>query len=284
MSDKRVIRINKVLRELNISLDRAVDFLKEKDHEIEASPNAKISQEEYDVLCSQFSADKGKKVASLEVSEEKKKEKEALKKELEKEVELKRQQDELQKQEVIKARAILTGPKAIGKIDLNPKKIEPKVVEQVAEKPEVVAAEIKNEKPEVVVSQEDKTTKETPKVEITKPKVELQEKKENVQEPIVPEQVVQEKTGEEQTEEDKIATNYQKLSGTTFTGQKIDLSQFNKPKKKIEPRKDIKKAPDNKPANANNKNNNDPNKNKRKRITKPVPGGGTPNAQNNTGE
>ena len=85
MSDNRVIRINKVLRELNISLDRAVDFLKEKNHEIESSPNAKISQEEYNVLCNQFSADKGKKVASLEVSEEKKKEKEALKKELEKE-------------------------------------------------------------------------------------------------------------------------------------------------------------------------------------------------------
>ena len=94
MSDKRVIRINKVLRELNISLDRAVDFLKEKDHEIEASPNAKISQEEYDVLCSQFSADKGKKVASLEVSEEKRKEKEALKRELEKEQESKRLQEE----------------------------------------------------------------------------------------------------------------------------------------------------------------------------------------------
>ena len=47
MSDKRVIRINKVLRELNISLDRAVDFLKEKGHEIESSPNAKVSQEEY---------------------------------------------------------------------------------------------------------------------------------------------------------------------------------------------------------------------------------------------
>lgn len=61
MSEKRVIRINKVLRELNISLDRAVDFLKEKGHEIESSPNAKISDEEYVVLCNQFSADKGKK-------------------------------------------------------------------------------------------------------------------------------------------------------------------------------------------------------------------------------
>ena len=88
MSEKRVIRINKVLRELNISLERAVDFLKEKNHVIESSPNAKISQEEYDVLCDQFSADKGKKVASQEVSEEKKKEKEAFKRELEKELEI----------------------------------------------------------------------------------------------------------------------------------------------------------------------------------------------------
>ena len=51
MSEERVIRINKILRELNISLDRAVDFLKEKGHEIESSPNAKISQEEYKVIC-----------------------------------------------------------------------------------------------------------------------------------------------------------------------------------------------------------------------------------------
>jgi translation initiation factor IF-2 len=46
---------------------------------IESSPNAKISQEEYKVLCGQFAGDKGNKEASLEVSEEKRKEKEALK-------------------------------------------------------------------------------------------------------------------------------------------------------------------------------------------------------------
>ena len=40
MSEERAIRINKVLRELNISLERAVDYLKEKDHNIDASPNA----------------------------------------------------------------------------------------------------------------------------------------------------------------------------------------------------------------------------------------------------
>lgn len=59
MAEERIIRINKVLRELNLLLDRAVDFLKEKDIHIESSPNAKISQEEYKILCNQFSSDKG---------------------------------------------------------------------------------------------------------------------------------------------------------------------------------------------------------------------------------
>ena len=75
MSEERVIRINKVLRELNISLDRAVEYLKDKGHTIESSPNAKISNEEYSILCGQFSADKGNKVASKEVGGKKRKKK-----------------------------------------------------------------------------------------------------------------------------------------------------------------------------------------------------------------
>lgn len=74
-----------------------------------------------------FSADKGNKVASLEVSEEKRKEKEALKRELEKEQEAKRlQEEERQRQEIIKVKAVLSAPKAVGKIDLDPKKQEVK--------------------------------------------------------------------------------------------------------------------------------------------------------------
>mgnify|MGYP003535163027 FL=1 len=42
MSEERVIRISKVLKEFNISLDRAVDTLKEKGHSIEHSPHAKV--------------------------------------------------------------------------------------------------------------------------------------------------------------------------------------------------------------------------------------------------
>jgi translation initiation factor IF-2 len=266
MSEERVIRINKVLRELNISLDRAVDYLKDKGHEIESSPNAKISQEEYKVLCGQFSADKGNKVASLEVSEEKRKEKEALKRELEKEQESKRLQDEeRQRQEVIKAKAVVTAPKAVGKIELDPKKqvvasetpeaeqkVEPAVVKTVAE------SKTKEEN-----SQEDKVV------------VKKQAEKSTVEEK--PSAEASEEAGEV-----KIETQYHKLSGATFTGQKIDLTQFDKPKKKKEEfKKDIKKpgtpqAPNaGGGANANNKN-------KRKRIIKPA-GPGAPGTNNQAG-
>ena len=261
MSEERVIRINKILRELNISLDRAVDFLKEKGHEIESSPNAKISQEEYKVLCGQFSADKGNKVASLEVSEEKRKEKEALKRELEKEQEAKRlQEEERQRQEVIKAKAVVTAPKAVGKIELDPKKQNVISEAPVSEQKEVApqTPEVKTT-PEVKISEEVKEHKEEKqapkKVEIVKPAIEP----------------VSETTEEGEV---KIETQYQKLSGATFTGQKIDLSQFDKPKKKKEdPKKDIKKpgTPQAQNAGGSNAANN---KNKRKRIIKP----GTPGA------
>jgi translation initiation factor IF-2 len=45
-----IIRLNKVLRELNISLDRAVDFLETKNVEIEKRPTTKITSEVYDLL------------------------------------------------------------------------------------------------------------------------------------------------------------------------------------------------------------------------------------------
>jgi len=125
MSEERVIRINKVLRELNISLERAVDYLKDKGIAIDANPNAKISDKEFGILQNQFAGDKGNKEASKEVGEEKRKEKEALRIEREKEIDDKRKQDEerqRQQQEVIKARAVVSAPKQVGTLDLNPKK------------------------------------------------------------------------------------------------------------------------------------------------------------------
>jgi hypothetical protein len=52
--EKNYIKINKVLKEVNISLERAIDFLKEKGIYIEETPNAKISEKEYDLVVSEF--------------------------------------------------------------------------------------------------------------------------------------------------------------------------------------------------------------------------------------
>ena len=78
MAEDKTLRLNKVLRELNISLDRAVEHLATKGFEIEARPTTKISDEEYEILLDGFQTDRSKKAASKEVSEEKRKEKETL--------------------------------------------------------------------------------------------------------------------------------------------------------------------------------------------------------------
>ena len=282
MSEERVIRINKVLRELNISLDRAVEFLKDKGHAIDASPNAKISNEEYVTLINQFSADKGKKEAALEVREEKRKEKEALRLEREREIEEKRKQDEeKQRQEVVRARASLSGPVAVGKIDLNPKKAQEIPSDTAAKqetpaKPEpvqqeVVPAETQEVKPEpvqeVVKAEQPKEAPQKPKAvepEVVKQQPEV---KTEVKEPVV--KTAPPAASNEEGVDDKIKTQYQKLSGATFTGQTIDLSQFAK-KKKEEPKKD------NKPGQGQGGANNNNNKNKRKRIAPKPQGQGQP--------
>jgi translation initiation factor IF-2 len=243
------IRINKVLRELNISLERAVDYLKDKGIAIEASPNTKISDDVYAILCGQFAGDKGNKEASKGVSEEIRKEKEALRIEREKEIEEKRKQEEdRQRLEIIKAKATVSGPKQVGRIDLEPKAVTPQ--------PQEV-------KPEPVV--ENLVQKE-----VEKPKIEEKTivKTEVVQAPVVETPVVE--TPVDETHE----TQYQSLTGPKITGQKIDLAQFDKPKKKKEdPKITPNKPGDNKPID---------NKNKRKRIP-PKPGENKPGTPGTTG-
>jgi translation initiation factor IF-2 len=78
MTETSKVRLNVALRELNISLDRAVEFLSYKKIEIEARPTAKISRDVYQLLLDEFETDKSKKDASHEISEEKKKEKESI--------------------------------------------------------------------------------------------------------------------------------------------------------------------------------------------------------------
>jgi len=225
MADNATIRLNKVLRELNISLDRAVEYLASKGHKVDARPTTKISEDIHQVLLDEFQTDMSKKVASQEVGEEKRKEKEAIRLQLEQEQEEKRLEREKRaaSREVVKARVELSGPKKIGKIDLEPaKKVKPqpkKVEEKPAPKEEVIA-EVKEE-----VALPDTT-------EEIKPEEVAETKKVDAK---VPEE-------EKPEEAESIATKYKKLSGPKIMGDKIDLSKFAKPKKKKEPAKEPSEA------------------------------------------
>jgi translation initiation factor IF-2 len=259
MADNATIRLNKVLRELNISLDRAVDFLGSKGHDVDARPTTKISNEVYQVLLDEFQTDMSKKVASKEVGEEKRKEKEALRQQLEQEQEDKRiaRERKAAAEQVVKAKAELSGPKTVGKIDLDkkvaePEKPKPVIEEKVEEKASEEKEEV-NTQPEVVKAASDRPKfKVIDKIDLskTKPKPrpkskpQPQSKKQEVKAPVAkPEKVQvkvespkpQEPAVEEKPEEPKtLATQYKKLTGPKITGDKIDLTKFEKPKKKKE--------------------------------------------------
>ena len=195
MSEVKTIRINKVLRELNISLDRAVEQLGEHGFEIEARPTSKISQAEYQLLVDAFQTDRNKKEASEEVSEVKRKEKEAIRQLIEEKQETKTQ--------VVQARTELKGLRQVGKIDLDPK---PKPKEKVE-------AQESTESPEAEPIKTEKQAAE-PATSFT-PQKQIEQK-----------QAETEKTTTSDTE--KVTTQYKKLTGLKIAGDKIDLKKFEK--------------------------------------------------------
>ena len=271
MAEAKTMRLNKVLREFNISLDRAVEFLNSQGHEIEARPTTKISEDVYQVLFDEFQTDKSKKVASKEVGEEKRKEKEELRLAREKEIEEKKKA-EVRQQEVVSARTRLEGPKKVGKIDLD-KKPEEKTAEPVKEVPKKEVEEIAPPVKEVETPKAEPQKTETPQaegpvVETEKPaatakeapKAEAVEAPEAKEEKATTPEEAPATTPEKEAEDSTLKTQYTKLNGPNFTGEKIDLSQFKKPVKK----KDEKKPVAGSAA--------DKNKKRRRRISKDVKG------------
>jgi translation initiation factor IF-2 len=230
-------RFNKVLRELNISLDRAVEFLAAKGIDMDHRPTAKISQEVYTILSNEFQTDKSKKVASKEIGEEKRKEKEEIRLALEKEAELKRLEDEARRSEIFRTDSErMSGPKMVGKIDIESK---PEIKEKEAPKETVKEAE---EKPDEVIKGSKKLQglKQVGKIDVEKKKKPAPAKKgetaEEKPEKVAPKEIAAEKeaTPEELVEDETetLRTEYQKLSGPRKTGETIDLSKFDRPKKK----------------------------------------------------
>ncbi|WP_339659450.1 translation initiation factor IF-2 [uncultured Polaribacter sp.] len=283
MSEGKTMRLNKVLRELNISLDRAVEYLAKNGHEIDSRPTTKISSDVYQVLQDGFEKDANKKAASKEVGEEKRKEKEAIRLEIEAKLEKKRAEETKKEEILIKAKAEKLEFKTVGKIDINnlgkktsdtsEKAVEtPKVQEaekvqvaEVVQKAEVVqeVKEVKEEPIKVVVAPKvEEIVVEKPKVRKPVSEIEKEASKVDAKNDSKKDSSKKEEKPEEITAEnaEAIKTQYKKLDGPNFTGKKIDLKQFERPKKK---KPEVKKD-----ANADAKK-------KRKRINKPNTGTNT---------
>ena len=197
------VRLNKVLSELNIGLQTAVDFLKNKKElgevKDEMTPNTKISDEQYQALVGEFKGDKAVKTQADMIFTKKVKEKKTEK--VEKVVEKKITVTE----ELLEHRPQF---KTVGKIDLD--NVGKPAVKK--EDPPVTAAESpEEEKPQV----------ETP----------IEEVKE---EPVVEAPSVSESESEEPATIAETENEESTASGVKVIG-KIDLSSINqstRPKKK----------------------------------------------------
>ena len=266
MADQPSIRLNKVLRELNISLDRAVEFLAQKGVDVEARPTTKITKEVYTTLLDEFETDKSKKVASHEISEEKRKEKEDLRV-----IQEKKEQDRLDqiaKREELKSNLVdIEKPKSLGKIDLdsiNTSKKEPKKEEKPIEKVEASAPKkikkVSTVTPKAPVEKTLKVAKEglVGSVVPTVKENQVEPSSDPSATPVAENTIAAEAISEDEGE--TLKTKYQKLSGPKKTGVVINLDEVNKKEKTVE----------------------DARKRKRKRITKDVkPSSNTSNSRNN---
>ncbi|UOE41386.1 translation initiation factor IF-2 [Chryseobacterium suipulveris] len=214
------IRLNKALKEFNISMNRLVDFLQEKGIEVESNPNAQLDESAYAALEAEFAKDSEQKKASHEV---------VITKVPEEKLEI-----EPSRPEVIRAKAsIKPETKVLGKIDLDPKKPEVQEQPEAAEPVKETPAEPVHEKQEFKVL--DKI--DLSQIEGNKPRPAKKEKQETPAAPEPTTPVAKETAPEptvttepENQEPEKIETVYQKLDGPKILKQTVDLSQFNKPK------------------------------------------------------
>ena len=224
------VRLSKATKELNISLDRAVEELAKHGHEIPNNRNHKITDEQYEVLMTAFADDLARKKRSEAVSAQVKEEKDLLRGGTEEapaqaveapapvaeEVPAPAPTPEPAKEEAPvpvaeeAPKEESKGPKVLGKIDLDASK--PKKKE--APKTEPKAKEKKA--PVEITKKSGGKPAEAPKVEAPAPKKE---------EPKV---------------ETEIKTKYVKIDGPKFTGQKIELP-VEKPKGEKKKRVRIKK-------------------------------------------
>ena len=224
------MRISKVLKDFNIGMSTLINFLEKKGKSVEANPNAKLDEETLTLVQKEFLPQQqvkedAKKIAgSLRISESDKK------------------TYQLEKEEKPKDNFIETAvetpkaPTVVGKIDLDKisgkkekeKPAEPKKEEAPKPAAEEKAPEKKEEKaPKAPAKKKEEAKKEEVKKEdVKKEEKPVEEKKEEkASEPVEPQK-------KDESPSNFIETKVEQLQGPKDTGQRIDLSKFESPKKK----------------------------------------------------
>ncbi len=268
MSDK-TLRISKVSRELNVGTATIIDFLATKGHEVDNSPNAKISMEQFALLQKEFETSRAAKeeASGMTIGTKAKTETESSstsgidKTEPEdqiliKNVGSKENVTPKPKEDVIRAKAPLQGTRILGKIDLNQeKKIVPKQEEKPVEKLEVKKSEVKIPVEKAV---------EQPKVEEKKEEIKPVEVKAEE----APKEIVEEPIEVQQKEEETIVElEKEKVDPNKTIEAKADKLQGLRVLGKIElPKPAEKKGPQRVASSDDSHKDKDAAKRKRKRI------------------
>ena len=155
------IRLSKVTKDCNVGLQTVVEFLQKKGFgDVEASPNSKISEEQYELLLKEFSPDKGLRTQAEKLSQQRQENKESKKASS-------RSAKQQKKPEMIKVEVKkVDGPKVLGHIDLDAAKKPKEKPAQETAKQEAVAATPETVKEQTVQKSETATAETTaPKAE-----------------------------------------------------------------------------------------------------------------------
>ena len=139
------IRLNKVTRDLNVGITTAVEFLQKKGFTVEANPNTKITDEQFEMLKKEFSNDKDLKIKSERFSQERHSSKERNKAAARHAAHENNDAPNSGKEKMEEIKTVLPEDKlpkfkVLGKIELNNPQLSPKPAEP-ASKPEPAEVE-----------------------------------------------------------------------------------------------------------------------------------------------
>ncbi|MBQ9362311.1 MAG: translation initiation factor IF-2 [Bacteroidaceae bacterium] len=155
------IRLNKALKELNVGINTVAEFLQKKGAPLEdASPNAKLTDPQYDLLVKEFGNDKTKH-AEVKADIQKRKERE------EKEKQERKEQQRLEKERERQEKEKKQQFKIVGNInDMNPQSAENNVQKKKKEVP--APQENATTDPQIIDTPSEPQKKASPKEEETK--------------------------------------------------------------------------------------------------------------------